>query len=63
LWSVSDVAAALGITRQSVFQAIAEHRLPAPDYRVGTGPRATLGWRETTIRRWANRTGRELRAR
>ena len=60
LWSVSDLARALGITRQSVLQAIAEHRIPQPDYRTGLSGRPTMGWRESTIHRWATRTGRSL---
>lgn len=63
LWSVSDIARALGITRATLGEEIRAGRFPAPDFVVGRRPdqsRAAQGWRESTVRRWAERKGRPL---
>lgn len=52
------VAAALGLSRQSVKEL---RSLPAPDAQVrGTGQSPTLAWAPNTIERWAKEQGRPL---
>lgn len=47
-WSVTDVAAYLGVKPRTVTAYLARNQMPAPDGRLGRTP----WWWETTIRSW-----------
>lgn len=47
-WSVTDVAAHLGVKPRTVTAYLARKQMPTPDGRLGRTP----WWWETTIRSW-----------
>ena len=47
-WSVTDVAAHLGVKPKTVTAYLAREQMPAPDGRLGRTP----WWWESTIRSW-----------